>query len=222
MRRFAPFALLLFIAGAFLAGRVLRSDMAIEYSPESLRAYVLDLGPVAPLAFVCLVSFRQFLLLPSMLVLTAGGLVFGALVGTALGALGLLLSGVIGFSAARGLGRERVQRHIEARFPGFEQRIQRAGLAMVGLVTAHPMGVMTPFHWGAGITSIRLLPFAAVLAATGVVRAFSYSFFGAALIEPGTSVYVAMAVLLVAALAPLAHPELRRRVLGGAAPSADQ
>ena len=76
--RAVVFTLLAFVIGAFVLGRMLRADMALDVSAESVQAYVLGLGFKAPLIFVALVTFRNFLLLPSMVVLTAGGLVFGA------------------------------------------------------------------------------------------------------------------------------------------------
>jgi uncharacterized membrane protein YdjX (TVP38/TMEM64 family) len=213
MRRLAPIGLCVFIVGAFLVGRAARAEMGIEYSPESVRAYVAGLGIKAPLIYLAMVSFRQFLFLPSIVVLTGGGLVFGASIGGALGALGILMSAAFGFCSTRWLGRDWVQRYLGAKFREFEQRMDRVGLAFVGLMTAHPMGVMTPFHWGAGLTAIPLLPFLAVIAVTALVRAFAYAFFGATFLEPGGRVYVAMAVLGVVALAPLIHPEVRRLIL---------
>src|SRR5262245_51382223 len=173
--------------------------MSIGYTPGSIRPYVAALGIRAPLIFIALVAFRQFLLLPSVIVLTAGGLAFGAALGGALGGLGILLSACFGFLTARFMGRDWVQRYLGAKLAEFEQRMDRAGLALVGLMTAHPMGVMTPFHWGAGLTRIRLLPFVAVIAATALVRSFAYAFFGAALLEPGDRVYLAMALLAAVA-----------------------
>ncbi len=226
MRRLLPLGLLLCVAAAFALGRGARAQMALDYSPESIQLYVAGLGIRAPLIFVALVAFRQFLLLPSVIVLTAGGLAFGAALGGALGGLGILLSACFGFLTARWMGRDWVQRYVGAKFAEFEQRMDRVGLALVGLMTAHPMGVMTPFHWGAGLTRIRLLPFVAVIGATAVVRSFAYAFFGATLLEPGDRVYLAMALLAAVALLPLAHPEVRRRILragsGRAKPPADQ
>jgi len=213
VRRFLPLLLLCLLAGAIALGRSARGQMDIDYSPESIQHFVDGLGLKAPLIFVTLVTFRQFLALPSMVVLTAGGLAFGAALGGLLGALGILLSACFGFCVARWMGREWVQRYVGAKFADFEQRMDRAGLAVVGLMTAHPMGVMTPVHWGAGLTRIRLLPFVAVIAATATIRAFAYAFFGATLLESGDRVYVAMAVLAAIALLPLAHPGLRRRIL---------
>ncbi len=213
MRRLAPLGLIVFVVAAFLVGRAARAEMGIEYSPESIRAYVAGLGLKAPLIYLGMVTFRQFLFLPSIVVLTGGGLVFGALVGGALGALGILLSGAIGFCVTRWLGRDWVQRYMGAKLRDLEERMDRVGLAFVGLMTAHPMGVMTPFHWGAGLTAIRLLPFLVVIGLCALVRSFAYAFFGATFLEPGGRVYVAMAVLGVVALAPLLHPKLRRRIL---------
>lgn len=219
MRRFAPLGLPIFVVAAFVVGRAARAEMGLEYSPASIQAYVVGLGIKAPLIYLAMVTFRQFLMLPSIVVLTAGGLVFGVSVGAPLGALGILLSATIGFGTMRWLGRDWVQRYLGAKFHEFERRMERAGLAFLGLMTAHPMGVMTPFHWGAGLTTIPLVPFVAVIAVTAVVRAFAYTFFGATLLEPGGRVYVAMAVLAVIALVPLAHPEVRRRILESRRPA---
>lgn len=213
MKRFAPVGLVVFVVAAFFLGRTARAQMGIEYSPEWIQSYVSGLGIKAPLIFLALVTFRQFLLLPSIVVLTGGGLVFGASLGGALGGLGILLSAAFGFCTTRLLGREWVQRYLGAKYRAFETRMERTGLLIVGLMTAHPMGLMTPFHWGAGFTPIPLLRFLGVIAACALVRSFAYAFFGATLLEPGGRIYVAMAVLGVVALAPLAHPELRRRLL---------
>lgn len=220
MRRYGPLGLVTFVAAAVALGRLARAQMGIEGSTDSLRAYVMELGIAAPLVFVAIVTFRQFLLLPSALVLTAGGLVFGTLPGTVLGAAGILFSAAIGFSASRWLGRDWLQRHLGARLQAFERHMERAGLAIIGLMTAHPMGVMTPVHWGAGITRISLPSFLLVIAGTALIRAFAYGFLGAMLLEPGGRVYLAMGVLLLLAVAPLAHGGLRRRLMGKGPPSA--
>jgi uncharacterized membrane protein YdjX (TVP38/TMEM64 family) len=213
LRQVFPFALLAVVVAAFLVGFTLRADMNIELSADSIHAYVLGLGIKAPLIFVGLVSFRQFLLLPSMLVLTAGGLVFGAAVGTALGAVGILISALVMFSIARVFGREWVRPRLGESFFRFERRVEAAGPMLVALTTAHPMGPMSPFHWGAGLSTVAFLPFLVAVLLAGPVRAGAYSFFGANLLDAGsTRFWVAAALLLVVALLPLLHPDIRRRI----------
>ena len=218
MKRALPPLLLLVIAAAFVGGGIVRQEAGFEFSAEAIRAWVAGLGAAAPLLFVALVTFRSFLLLPSALVLTAGGLVFGASLGTVLGSAGILVSALMKFGLARGIGREWVARQRGERFRKLEQRAESAGAWVVGAVTAYPTGPMTPFHYGAGLSSIPLRTFALAIAATAPLRAVAYSFFGSTLLAPGSpDFYVATGLLVAFALLPLLHPRLRRRLF----PSSD-
>jgi uncharacterized membrane protein YdjX (TVP38/TMEM64 family) len=104
VRHVLPIALIALVAGGFYAGAALRADLGFEWSAQSVQAFVLGLGLKAPLIFVGLVTFRQFFFLPSGMVLTAGGLLFGAALGTLLGGMGIVLSALLLFFLARGMG----------------------------------------------------------------------------------------------------------------------
>ncbi len=213
MRRILPFVLLAFVVGAVVLGRVARQEAGIEVSAESIQTWVSSLGWQAPALYVGLVTFRIFLILPSWVVLSAGGLVFGAFLGTVLGGLGVLLSAVMGYGLARGIGRDWVRPRIQARLERHGQSLERVGPLLVGLVTAHPMGPMTAFHWAAGFATVPLLGFLVAVLLGGPTRALIYSFFGSTLLEPGSGeFYLATTILVVVALLPLAHPGIRRRL----------
>lgn len=223
MRRLFPLALVAVIGALFLGGQVVRSSLGIEISAEGLRDLVLGLGWKAAAVFVGLVTFRQFLFLPSAVVLPVGGLVFGMELGTALGALGILASAVLKYSIARGLGREWLRPYFGAAVDAFEKHAAAAGPLLVGLVTAHPMGPMTPIYWGAGFAAVPAVTFLLTVAVTAPIRAFAYSFFGSTLLEPGTPrFWIASILLALAVLAPLAHPGLRAGLMraAGRGPSA--
>jgi len=79
MPRLSPALLVALVAGLFLAGFGLRSGLGIELNRDSIESAVATLGWKGPALYVGLVTFRQFLLLPSALVLPVGGVVFGAL-----------------------------------------------------------------------------------------------------------------------------------------------
>jgi uncharacterized membrane protein YdjX (TVP38/TMEM64 family) len=223
MTRRAPWVLLALIAGLFLAGRAVRGQLGVETGPDALRDWVQSLGLVAPLIYLGMVTFRQFLLIPSVLLLTVGGLVFGAALGTLLGGLGIVLSAVLGFTLARTLGREWLRVRLGHRLGAIERHTQRVGPLVVGLATAHPLGPMTAFHWGAGLASVAWLPFVAVVLVAGPARAFLLSSLGASLEEPLSPRFWATSIALVAAvLLPLAHPGLRRRLLPRRSASAEE
>ena len=222
MRRFAPLALLALVAGLFLAGRVVRGQLGLELSGESIQSAVEGRGWMAPALFVGLVTFRQFLLLPSALVLPVGGVLFGAALGTLLGAAGILISALMKYAIARGLGREWLRPRLGATFDTLERHARRTGPLLIGFLTAHPAGPMAPVHWGAGLASLPLVPFALAVAVAAPIRAFVYAFFGSTLLEPGTlRFWIASGVLVVAALAPLAHRGVRERLARAAGRSAN-
>jgi uncharacterized membrane protein YdjX (TVP38/TMEM64 family) len=205
---------LLFLGGLAVvlgAGQEFRASAGIDLSPESLREYVRGLGPIAPVVFLGMVTFRSLLLLPSAVVLTAGGLVFGGFLGALLGGIGLVASALWCFAAARLMGRDWVQSRIPARLRPLEDRAESIGPPLIGLATAHPMGVMTPLYFAAGLSRIRFAPFLAVCALAGPFRAALYAAFGAQLTDLGSPrFWVATGALAAAALLPLAHPRVRR------------
>jgi uncharacterized membrane protein YdjX (TVP38/TMEM64 family) len=201
------------------AGYEFRAASGIELSADSLRAYVQSVGPIAPAVFFGMVTFRSVLLLPSALVLTVGGLLFGAPLGALLGGLGLVASALWCFAAARWMGRDWVQSRIPARLRPLEERAESFGPPLIGLATAHPMGVMTPLYFAAGLSRIRLAPFLAACAIAGPFRAGLYAWFGSQLVDFGSPrFWAATGVLVAAALLPLAHPRVRRWLLVREAP----
>jgi uncharacterized membrane protein YdjX (TVP38/TMEM64 family) len=214
MRRYLPFLLIAFTAGLFLAGYLVRGNLGIEYSQESIRQLVEGLGWKAGAIFVGLVTFRQFLFLPSMVVLPVGGIVFGAELGTLLGATGILASALLKYGIARSLGREWFRPYFGAAVDAFQQRASAAGPLVVGLATAHPAGPMSPVFWGAGFAALPLIPFVLTVALAAPIRAFALSFFGSTLLDPGTPrFWFATVVLAVVALLPLAFPGVRERLM---------
>jgi uncharacterized membrane protein YdjX (TVP38/TMEM64 family) len=202
----AALAVLASLTGIALFGWALRARLGLGGSSAEIEAAVAALGWRGPLLFLSLVTFRQFLALPAAVVLSVGGLCFGAALGTLLGAVGIVVSGLGKFGLARAVGR----RWLGARLARFEARIERLGPALIGVSTAHPFGILSPFHWAAGLSSLRPAPFAVALCLGAPVRAFAYSAFGATLTEPGTFEFrLAVAGLVAAGVVPLALPSVR-------------
>ena len=214
MRRYVPFLVAAFTAGLFVAGYLVRSHLDIEFTQESIRTLVEGLGWKAGAIFVGLVTFRQFLFLPSVVVLPVGGIVFGAELGTLLGATGILASALFSYGLARSLGREWFRPYFGAAVDAFHRRASAAGPLVVGLATAHPAGPMSAAFWGAGFASLRAIPFVLAVVTGAPIRAFALSFFGSTLLAPGTPrFWLATGVLAAVALAPLAHPRVRAHLL---------
>jgi uncharacterized membrane protein YdjX (TVP38/TMEM64 family) len=214
MRRFLPLLLLGLVAVALLAGNAIRTQVGVN-SAESLRASILSLGLWAPIAFTALVTFRQYLLLPSSLALAAGGVIFGAAWGGTLGGLGIALSAMQMFGIARGIARGWIRGFAGQRFQRFDSRAKVAGPFVVALITAHPMGILSPTHWAAGISSMPWKGFAVWIIPAAFIRAYIFAYLGSTLLDFGSKAFfTATGAVLAIALLPLLHPVVRQHVLG--------
>jgi uncharacterized membrane protein YdjX (TVP38/TMEM64 family) len=190
-------------------GYQVRTQLGLVGSPAELVSMVQALGWRGHLLFLGLVTFRQFLAIPAGLLLAAGGLCFGAALGTALGAAGIVVSGLGKFGIARTVGR----RWLGARLGRLEARAQRLGPVLVGVSTAHPFGILAPLHWAAGLSPVRPASFALAVCLGAPVRAFAYSAFGATLNDTGSRAFWIATLALVAALViPLLIPGMRARL----------
>jgi uncharacterized membrane protein YdjX (TVP38/TMEM64 family) len=189
-----------------------RTRLGITWDLDGLRALVDGLGVWGPAAFVAVVTFRTVLFVPSQLALIAGGICFGTTGGTLYGALGLLASGLLVFLITRWLGADAVR----SRVPAAVQRAlaaagSRGGAVLVGIGTGYPVGNVTGYHAAAALTPMRVDVFTAAVALGSLGRAWTYAFFGNAILERSTVELVAIAVGvgLAAALLPLLHPSVR-------------
>jgi uncharacterized membrane protein YdjX (TVP38/TMEM64 family) len=189
-----------------------RTRLGISWDLDALRALVDGLGVWGPAAFVALVTFRTVLFVPSQLALIAGGICFGTTGGTLFGALGLLASGLLVFTLTRWLGADAVR----SRVPAAVQRAlaaagSRGGAALVAIGTGYPVGNVTGYHAAAALTPMRFDVFTVAVALGSLGRAWTYAYFGNAILERSGAelVAIAIAVGLAAALLPLLHPRVR-------------
>ena len=125
----------------------------------------------------------------------------------------LIVSGCLKFGVARWVGREWVRVHLSTHAERIERHVDRLGPVLIGVSTAHPLGALGALHWGAGLSSIRIAPFVAALVLGAPVRAFAFSAFGAALVDPAASEFRTISLGFAAlVLLPLAVPAVRRRL----------
>lgn len=202
------------LAGAWLLSLLVRRSLGFELEVESIRAWVHGFGWKAPLVYVGIVTFRHLLLLPSVLMLAAGGLVFGTLVGGALGALGLLLTGVIEFSLLRTLRPAALVERARRDWRRLARALERGAPLAVLLSTAIPPLPHTAFHCAAAFTTISFASYLLAAALGSLVRSFALSYFGAGLGSGDPLRLLAGAAVLALLVAvPFLHPGLRERLL---------
>lgn len=203
----------LLVGSLVVAGFVaVRRALGLEFDPGSLQQVASEMGVWGPLVYVGIVAFRVPLGLPSQILLVGGGLVFGTLTATLCGALGLTLSAIALFLAARVTGRASIEARVPPRMrPVLDLAGTRLGALFLALGTAYPFGPITMYHLLAGVTGMGIAVFVLAVGAGALGRAALFSFFGSRLMEGGLwGALQAGAVLAVAIALPLAVPRSRR------------
>jgi uncharacterized membrane protein YdjX (TVP38/TMEM64 family) len=198
---------------AVAGGLVLRSRLGLDLDPGRLREQVEALGPLAPVLFVAALSLRFVLLIPSALLLTMGGAIFGVTMGTLYGALGLTLMGLLQFLMVQLAGAEALRARVPPRFAGALHAARSwRGAATLAVVSAYPVGPQTPVQLAAALAGMGLVTFLASVGAGAMLRAGLFSWFGSSLLEGERALLASGAILVVVTL-PFVHPRSRATLL---------
>ena len=87
---------------------VVRNQLEIEWSVQSLRDFVETLGIWGPLAYIGILTFRFVFLIPTGLLLLAAGIMFGPVQGALYAGLGMTGSGLLKYGFTLIIGRDVV------------------------------------------------------------------------------------------------------------------
>jgi uncharacterized membrane protein YdjX (TVP38/TMEM64 family) len=206
-RAAAGAALALGVAVAVVAHR----QGLVDLDPATLRERIDALGWLAPGVFVAAACFRPFLLLPSWVLMSAGGLLFGLVGGCVFGTLGFTAGGALAFGIARALGREALAGRLSGGVARIDAYLSRRGALWIGLYTAVPITPLTAAHAAAGLSGMSAPGFVASIALALLPRTALFSYFGASLAS-GNLDEIALALALVAVCA-VGGVQLVRRLL---------
>lgn len=197
--KFKQIASVLVLLAAIGVGVWFQRETSVDLDPMDLRHRIEGLGWWAPLAFTAAAALRPFLLLPSFVVMSAGGLLFGWLGGIVFSTIGFSLGAILDFVLARGLGREAVQKRMRpGRLAALDAFLSDRGAPWLGLYTALPVTLLTPVFAAAGLSGMSLGPFALWVTLGLVPRTALYSYFGDSLTQGSSQIIVSAVVLAIA------------------------
>ena len=198
------------LALAMAIGWYLRARSGMEWDVQTARELVEAMGFWAPGIYILLVTFRLIFLVPSQVMLVAAGVCFGSFWGTVYGAVGVTLSGLMAFGLARYLGRDILRKRVP---PGLQQALdiasRRTGALLVTIGTAYPIGPLTGYHIGAGLTSMSWSLYLWALLLGSLIRASLFTFLGARVAELGIREAWPAFLILVVFFLPFLHPRVR-------------
>ncbi len=171
-------AILALLAGVSIALWV-RSRGGFTLDPMELRAQIEEFGWLAPIGFVLVASLRPFLLMPSWVIMSAGGRLFGVVGGIVLGTVGFTFGATMIFTICRGLGRDVVEGYAgSGRMGRIDRYLTQRGPVWMAAWTSVPVTPLTPVHAAAGLSGMPALGFILAVVIGFLPRTALYSYFG--------------------------------------------
>jgi len=149
-------ALLTTLACEALVGQLL------DLEPQSLRDWLNDRGPVAPILFIALMAAAIVISpIPSVPLDIAAGLAFGLLWGTVYVLIGAEIGALIAFLIARRVGRPGLERWASTRtIEAIDRLADRMGWRGVAVMRLIPLFHFDWVSYGAGLSRMPILSFA--------------------------------------------------------------
>jgi len=119
----------------------------------AVRALFAHLGFFGPILYVVSFALLEPFFVPGIAFIVPGAVLWPFPTLFALSWLGSVGAGVVGFSFARYLGREYVERHLPQRFHRYDERLATSGLRTV-IVIRLTFFLAPPAHWVLGLSSV--------------------------------------------------------------------
>ncbi len=164
------------VLGILALLRLLPAAQAVE----SLIAWVEQLGPLAPFAFIGAYFVVTVFMLPASLLSLAAGALFGLFTGTLVVAAGATLGMAATFLIGRYLARPAVERRFKhnPRFTAIDRAVGMGGWKIVALLRLSPAVPFNLQNYLYGLTAIRFWPCILASAVSILPGTFMYVYFG--------------------------------------------
>jgi uncharacterized membrane protein YdjX (TVP38/TMEM64 family) len=201
------------LLGLVLVGLLLVVRSAGGLSRAGIEQLVDQAGPLAPLAFVVLYAVLTVMLVPGSIITAAGGLLFGALLGTALTVVGATAGATAAFLLARSLGRRQVEQLAGQRLGRFDRWLEDRGFVAVLYLRLIPVVPFNLSNYVVGVTGVRLGAYVLATALGILPATFAFASLGGNIDDPTSPQFLAAAALLgvLVVAGPLVQRWLRQR-----------
>ncbi len=171
-------------------------------SPSQLAVWARSAGPAAPVVFVLIAAVSTCVLFPGQVTATAAGVLFGVAAGVGLTLAAATLGAAIAFLLARGAGAAPIGRLLGPRAAHWRSWISERGFSAVLTARLLPGTPASVLNYAAGLTAMRLRPFAAAVALGALPKTVAYVALGGALSAPlSTRGLLALSLYAATALA---------------------
>ncbi|TAA70509.1 TVP38/TMEM64 family protein [Planococcus salinarum] len=171
------------------------SRSVFQVDVHDLRNWILSFGWWSPILYIAIYTVRPLIFFPASILSLAGGLAFGAWLGTLYTIIGATLGALLSFYVAQTLGKSLVRKKWGGNAAKIQQQMERNGFLYILLFRLIPVINFDLISYVAAIAKVRFLPFALATLIGIIPGTFAYNFLGSSFVT-GNPKIILLAVLV--------------------------
>lgn len=180
------------------------SRSVFQIDAEGLRNWILSFGFWAPLIYIIIYTVRPLIFFPASVLSIAGGLAFGAWLGTLYTIIGATLGAMLSFIVAKNLGKSLVRKEWSGNAKKIQSQMEQNGFLYVLLFRLIPVINFDLISYMAAIAKVRFGAFALATLIGIIPGTFAYNFLGSSFISGNPKIIIlAVIVFIVLTVVPI-------------------
>lgn len=200
VRRFGKWLLLALAIG--IAIWISRSVFQID--ANSIRKWILSFGIWAPIIYIIIYTVRPLIFFPASVLSIAGGLAFGAWLGTLYTIIGATLGALLSFTVAKTLGIRLMSGKWTGNAGKIQSQMEHNGFFYVLLFRLIPVINFDLISYMAALAKVRFGSFALATLIGIIPGTFAYNFLGSSFVSGNPQIILlAVVVFIVLTVVPI-------------------
>ncbi len=185
-------ALLLAVGGLIWLGR-----SVFQVNANDLRSWILSFGIWSPVIYIVIYTLRPLLFFPASILSIAGGLAFGAWLGTLYTIIGATLGAMLSFYVAKTLGKKLVRKTWNGNARKIQSQMKQNGFFYVLLFRFIPVINFDLISYVAAFAKVRFSSFALATLVGIIPGTFAYNFLGSSFVSGNPKIIVLAVIVFV-------------------------
>lgn len=175
------------------------SRSVFQIDANGVRNWILSFGLWAPFIYIVAYTVRPLIFFPASILSIAGGLAFGAWLGTLYTIIGATLGALLSFYVAKTLGKSLVRKDWGGNAGKIQVQMEQNGFLYVLLFRLIPVINFDLISYLAAIAKVRFISFSLATLIGIIPGTFAYNFLGSSFIS-GNPKIILLAVLVFTVL----------------------
>ena len=180
------------------------SRSVFQIDADSIRKWILSFGIWAPIIYIIIYTVRPLIFFPASVLSIAGGLAFGAWLGTLYTIIGATLGALLSFTVAKTLGTRLAGVKWTGNAGKIQSQMEHNGFFYVLLFRLIPVINFDLISYVAALAKVRFGSFALATLIGIIPGTFAYNFLGSSFVSGNPQIILlAVGVFIVLTVVPI-------------------